>query len=90
MATKIIKNLEKLFCFCSKWNAASRIWGSKTKWDIENDNEDELNNNINNIIQQHCARNNTARAQGEITPTDNTDLHRLNPCLIRDIRGKNK
>ena len=32
MATKIIKNLEKLFCFCSKWNATSRIWGSKTKW----------------------------------------------------------
>ena len=24
--------------------------------------------NINNLIQQHCARNNTARAQGETTP----------------------
>ena len=24
-----------------------------------------FNNNINNMIQQHCARNNTARAQGD-------------------------
>ena len=66
MATKIIKNQEKLFCFCSKWNAISRIWGSKTKWDIKNDNEDELNNNL---FQQLAGQSTPCPAQMEMFET---------------------
>jgi hypothetical protein len=35
--------------------------------------EEDFNNNINNIIQQHCAQNNTLRARGR-------RLYYITPC----------
>ena len=50
MATKINKNLENSFVFTLNEMQQAAFEGAKTKWDIKNDNEDELNNNLDNYF----------------------------------------
>ena len=57
----IIDNSKIIFVWVGR---ATRRWQPKQN-KLRQEARGDFNNNINNIIQQHCARNNTARAQGK-------------------------